>query len=1570
MRTQGHNDSLIERVQRWASTRGAQIACTFLSDGETQAGALTYAQLMARVDAIAAQLHAHSVEGAPVLILCPAGLEYVASLLACFRAGAIAVPAYPPTRTGLPRTLPRIRSICGDCEPKAVLTTPAVREVLAAEPELRAVLASAQAVIDVDARAEIPRAFDPKLPLPAHAAPALLQYTSGSTAMPKGVLIHLGQLAANLALIGESGLSDADTMLSWLPPYHDMGLIGGILAPLYAGGRTVLMPPDVFLRRPLRWLRAVATHRASVLLTPNFALDACVRRIAPRDRVQLDLSSVQMIYIGAEPVRAQTLERFADAFAGCGLRREALRPCYGMAEATLIVSCGERGASLVMLDAQSTLDAAASAAHQAAASRPPLVGCGRALPGSRICVVDPISLALLGERTIGEVWVQSPSAAQLYWRNPEATERTFNAFTRDGEGPFLRTGDLGFLVDAELFISGRIKDVVIVRGRNHYPQDIEETVQALDEALVADSGAAFAVEREGGEQLVIVQEVDKRSGADPDALLRRIPAAVLDAHEITPSIVVLIKRSTLPKTSSGKVQRGATRDAWLQGTLRVAAELHIGPQASAERPARADEVGPRAPSDIEAWLCARVAAKVGLSSLDIDPSEPVARYGVDSALAAELIEELQDWLQLKLDTTISYDHPTIERLARAVAAMRTRSSVSATHPIRPLGAARVPAGRARLGQDEDDPIAIVGMACRLPGAPDLASFWALLEAGGDAITEVPVERWNAEALYDPTGTQPGKSCSKWGGFIDRIEDFDAAFFGIKPHEAARMDPQQRLFLEVAWHALEDAGQAPSALSASRTGVFAGVCSSDFAALFKGDLRQIDAEYSTGSSPSLVANRVSYVLDLHGASETVDSACSSTLVALQHACQSLLQQDTDLAIVGGVSAVLAPEVGISLSRLGALARDGRCKAFDHRADGFVRSEGAGALVLKRLSSALAAGDQVYALVSACAVNHDGRSNGLTAPSGPAQREVITRALELARVAPEEIDYVEAHGVGAAVADAVELRALAAVMANAARERPLMIGSAKANVGHLEAASGVVSLIKVALALRNERIPRQIHFERLPASLGLDPAVIAVVDAAASWPRGQRPRYAGVSAFGLGGSNAHAVLREAPAPRPREEKTGAPQLFALSARTPSALDELVRDLADHLERSGDALEDVAFTTNLGRAPLRERVAIVAASRDELRDRLLSVALGARDLQVERRSLHPGSRCSLSFVLSEAPLAARPLRELWTAHPVLSAAFELSERVLREQSAPSLRELLAQDDAAADRALARPAALHAATASLQHALAQLALALGLEPAHVYGRGIGEHAAAAASGALEWKTAIALAARRGLLLESLAQGAQQRLSLRDAKQDIAAVEQAFVTPRVPFVSELLGSAFGPDTVPDAAHWTRHLLSPVPVGMRARSALEALAMKVPAAHVCLELGPDSGSAGASSAMTWLAVLGDQGSAQRSLLRALGALFTHGTSLRWDALYAGGAARKVSLPKYPFERERHWLDFQREPAREPRAERASDLASGHPLVSRMRVGQRPLESGFVRNDGGADAEAPEGETLRPGRTGE
>ncbi|HEV2146963.1 MAG TPA: polyketide synthase, partial [Longimicrobiaceae bacterium] len=484
------------------------------------------------------------------------------------------------------------------------------------------------------------------------------------------------------------------------------------------------------------------------------------------------------------------------------------------------------------------------------------------------------------------------------------------------------------------------------------------------------------------------------------------------------------------------------------------------------------------------------------------------------------------------------------------------------------------------GRAADEPVAVVGVGCRFPGADGPEAFWRLLERGDCAVRETPAERWDADAWHDPDPEAAGKSYVRRAAYLDDVRGFDAPFFRILPREAVRLDPQQRLLLEVAWEALEHAGIPAAGLAGSRTGVFVGVTTNEYLQmhLLAGDPGMIDAYYGTGNIASAAAGRLSYVLGLEGPAVVVDTACSSSLVAVHLACRSLRSGEADLALAGGVSLMLSPEANVFLSRARAVAPDGTCKTFSAAADGYGRGEGCGVAVLKRLSDALRDGDRVLAVVRGSAINHDGASSGFTVPSGAAQQAVVREALEAAGIAPAEVGYVEAHGTGTPLGDPIEVRSLAAVLGEGRpADAPLVLGSVKTNVGHLEAAAGIAGLVKAVLALHREEVPPHLHFDAPNPRIEWDRLPVTVATERTPWPRNGRRRVAGVSSFGMSGTNAHVVLEEAPVfEEPAAADAPLPLVLPLSARSGEALAALAgrmeRHLAEHPEQDA---ADVCFT-----------------------------------------------------------------------------------------------------------------------------------------------------------------------------------------------------------------------------------------------------------------------------------------------------------------------------------------------------------------------------------------------------------
>ncbi|PSL57528.1 phthiocerol/phenolphthiocerol synthesis type-I polyketide synthase D [Saccharothrix carnea] len=712
-------------------------------------------------------------------------------------------------------------------------------------------------------------------------------------------------------------------------------------------------------------------------------------------------------------------------------------------------------------------------------------------------------------------------------------------------------------------------------------------------------------------------------------------------------------------------------------------------------------LGTPAEAELRAWLVRRVAELADLTEGEVDVDQPLAEIGLSSRDAVVLAGVLGEFLDAPLPATVFYQHPTIARLARHLAAPGT---AAAPEPTRPVA----------------EGIAVVGVGCRLPGGVDGPDrLWDFLRSGGDAVTPAPPDRWPGL----PEGTP------RFGGFLPDLKGFDAEFFGIAPHEAALMDPQQRLVLEVSWEALHHAGIAPDSLRGSRTGVFVGISTGEYGASSAADLGRVEPWTATGGALSIAANRLSYLLDLRGPSLAVDTACSSSLVAVHHAVQSLRAGETDAAVAAGVNLLLGPAVTLTFHRAGLLSADGRCKPFDASADGIARAEGCAAVVLKRLSDARRDGDRVLAVIRGSGVNSDGRSNGLMAPNPQAQADLLRRVYADAGVDPSRVDYVEAHGTGTLLGDPIEAGALREVLGRS--DGPLLLGSAKANFGHAESAAGVIGLVKTVLAVRHGELPPSPHFRE--PNPHIDFTGLRVVTEPTPWPRYSGHITAGVSSFGFGGTNAHVVLEEPPAPEPADRPDG-PAFLVVAGTSEGRVRRHAAELADWLSTTHADLHDVASTLARRRGRERHAAVVSGSDRTAVAAELRALAKGDRPVgRAERRD-----RAVWVFSGYGSGWAGMG-RRLLAEEPVFAAAVDEVDRLIAPHS---VRALLDQpSDTLGDGQIA--------LFGVQFALARLWQSRGLRPAAVIGQSAGEVAAAVVSGALSLADAALVITTRARLLD-----------------------------------------------------------------------------------------------------------------------------------------------------------------------------------------------------------------------------
>lgn len=1505
--------TLVDYLQR-AAHHPDRPELIFLSPGG-QEERWTYQELMDRaVRRQSGLVRLGLGSGDMVLLMTPAPQDFLPTFWACVLQGILPAPLAPPsTTTRADGQFDRLQAVHRSTGCAWVITDEAM------QPGLQRI------IDDSGLKMTVVRADgldgDAASPGPIKRSAedlAFVQFSSGSTKAPRGVRLSHANLIANAeGMLAHRSKGAKETFVSWLPLFHDMGLIGYHVTPLVHGATQVLMTPERFVRNPVSWLRALDKYGGTITGGSNFALSHLLSRVRERDLEGLDLSRVHCWLIGAEPISHLSLQGIMQALGPLGLPADALCPGYGLAEATLAVTMTPRAqapwAWSVDRDslAQGERVRGIDADHPRACA---LVACGTPIVGLRVRVVDEGGQPQ-PEHVVGEIQVRGPTVTVGLWQQPDGPPGP-------GQG-WLSTGDLGVFHEGELFVTGRLRDTFFVAGRTLYAHDVE--VVAGEVPLVRPGCVALVVhpaDARGVERRTLCIVPTQREGTR--ALMEAVTRHVAARTGVALDEVRCVKRADLPRTTSGKLQRFKLGQRLREGGLDDAPIWTPGapalPVAGSEHLQRVRAV----------WSEVLAVAEVGL---DADFYE----LGGTSLRAADVHARLEQVYACALGPELLTHGRTVRSMAEALA---RELQAAATARVPATGVARVaPVAASPSPREPSDAVAVVGLAVRLPGAPDAQGYWTLLLEGGCAISDIPGSRFDSARLLEQLGPRID---ALQGAFIERVEDFDPAPFGLSDEVAKALDPQQRLWLEVAFEAL---GQAVA--PTRRVGVFVATGDNEYALRYVAAPQLAGPHALLGALHNMVAARVSQVFGLTGPSLTVDSACSSSLAAVHLAVQSIRAGDCELALAGGVQLNLTDQVWRYFASAGLLAKDGRCRPFDRDASGLVPGEGAACVLLKPLKAALRDHDRVWGVIRGSAMNNDGGALSGTAPNPAGQREVIRRAWATAGQSPGRASYVEAHAAGTMIGDAMEAATLAEVFSQAPR---LPIGSVKSNVGHTFAVSGVAGLLKVLLAFEHELLPPTVGCAHPAERIRFEATNLQPLLRAVPWPRGATPRWAGVDAFGLGGTNVHLVLEEPPTRTRWQALPALPLLFTHAGANPPDLG------------TGPSPEP-------GRTELAAHAAAASRRAQYGGARRAAVLAGDQGWQDILPELEAGLEAGLAAPCSRlawvipGPGSQRPdMGSGLMAEPAFGEAWRVCEAAFgahgidlgAARTAPQVDRIEA----------AQPAVFAFAYASWRWLSA-----LGAEAVAVLGHSAGEVLAAHIAGVFELADAVRLVAARaeamaraprggaavvfaeGARVETLLRTEDLRVGIaaknaptqtlvsgseQELLQALAAFEAAgfaarrlaihtpahsalmapvaehyraqladirMRAPRLPWISSLTGRTMG---TPDPEYWARQLTEPV---LFEQAVQEVLRHEV---DTFVELGATAGLTACVEQIVPEEVaamsLGHKELDERVTgLRVVGRLWVGGLDLRLQDLEQGQAA-PASLPPRTFRRRRLWID--------------------------------------------------------------
>lgn len=1161
---------------------------------------------------------------------------------------------------------------------------------------------------------------------------AYIQYSSGTTNKTKGVKVSEENVIYDvLGLMERLQIRTEDVFLTWQPLTHCFGFIVYHILPIIAGCNQYIIPTELFMRQPLLWMKKASQYKATRLGMIPFAMKHFLD-VEEKSQTQseVDLSKVKSILIGGELITNSICEKFSRNLSKYGLPNQVLTPVYGLAE------CGTI-ASLIGINEPikhhklkySSIEIGSEPQFcDEGEEGIDIVETGKAVYTVKIRIKDDNGRCLEQGR-IGHINLQGEIVTSGYLEGEEVNR---NVFLEDGS---LDTGDIGFLVDDALVVIGRQKEIVVKYGKKYLCFDLESYIKenisgCANRKVIACSGISKTKQVE---EVVIFLEMTSGEAEEFITLERNIKNKLYDYFGLSVDYVISVEH--IPVTYSGKIRRLELMFQFLNDREKFIAKTKTLPKEENLDIGNQNRIAEKIVGIIEELF--------GIKINDYD--SPFNDYGMVSVNIPRLIEKVNEIFKITIQPSELFNHPNVNEFSKFII-----DTVNVEKLM-------IEGGKTMENANRNDKIAIIGMSCRFPGgANSVAEFWDILCSGKDGISEIPENRWKLDEYYSEDDV-PGKMYNKCGGFLNvPIDEFDAKFFNISPKESIAMDPQQRLLLELVWESFENAELKISEYQRTNTGVFLGISTDEYALshIYSGDPERIDAYSLTGMCKSTACGRVSYTFGFEGPCVAIDTACSSTLTALHFACSSIQANETGIAVVAGVNLNVTPVTNIGFSKLQATSRDGHSKSFDESANGYGRGEGGGVLLLKRLEDAERDHNPILGVICGSLLNQDGKSNGLTAPNGESQKKLVKGALKKTALDPNEIDYIEMHGTGTKLGDPIEVNAIIDTYCKN-RKNTLKIGSVKSNIGHLEAAAGIASVMKVLLSFKHDIIPGNLHFNNPNPFINWSSAPIEVVSQNTEWKKEDGVRRVGINGFGFGGSNAHVIIEEYKENIKEEKNESITYILKLSAKTEKSLQGYAKKYLDFLENiSEDALPEVLARTNSSKEDFDYRIAISCKSKQELLNKLAAFVDGHESLGVftsmEKNSPIKKNRKIAFMFTGQGSQYINMGKVLYDSNPVFRDSMEQCNKMFKPLILQSITGLL-YGDKTSEELIERTVYAQPLIFSIEYSLAKMWESLGVTPSIVLGHSIGEFAAAVVAGTLNLQDAVKVVAIRGRLMDSV---------------------------------------------------------------------------------------------------------------------------------------------------------------------------------------------------------------------------